>query len=82
MKVGDKVVCVNDLFHSRFTDPFTVGQLNLPKKGQLYTVREAVEATDGSAILLEEIINSKFIYDIGGLREPAFSTERFRKDDK
>ncbi len=77
MKQGDKVICVNGKFESRETDPFTKEQLNLPKNGRVYTVRQKVETDYGFGIRLVEVINSRFYHDQGGLQEPSFDVNRF-----
>lgn len=77
MQVGQKVVCINDVF----THPNTpIHFQNLPKYGVTYTVRELtyVQVNNTHRVLLEEIQNKKvFIEIVMGKVEPAFDAKRF-----
>jgi len=75
-KIGQKVVCVNDIFDKnlpRFTEVFE----QLPKKNKTYTVR----LSECGRILLEEIINPETAINLGPVivfDEPGFDSNRFR----
>ena len=77
MKNGDKVVCVDDNFEDSSDNPFRKVQLNLPRLGQTYTIRKTEKTPYGVVVYLDEVQNSKFFYNVGGLKEPGFSTNRF-----
>ena len=77
-KRGVRVRCVNDHFVTRSTDPIRVTGLSLPKEGQVYTIREAVQAYRGEwGIRFLEIKNPILHHDIGGNQEATFSLDRF-----
>lgn len=69
MKIGDKVLCVND---KKWIYP----QRNHPKAGEVYTIRDI--DTQNHSILLNEIINDKQNFREGYL-EPDFYLWRFIK---
>ena len=80
MNNGDKVVCINDDFAPLFVRVYR----QLPKKGDIYTIREVClrrETIRGSdyatvALLLEELKNDVDPTHKGG-EELAFKQERF-----
>lgn len=75
--VGQKVVCVNDEFNPRAV----IRGTSLPKRGQIYTVREIVVHSLGETIRLREIVNAHGVYlhdDTGEFLEAAFPSFRFR----
>ena len=77
MKVSGGVLCINDSFDlslNRFI-------LFKPQKGQIYTIREVVETSNGVGVLLEEIVN-KPIQFRDCIKEPCFSLTRFRLIDE
>jgi hypothetical protein len=78
-KPGTRVQCVNADFVTRGTDPFSVHDLALPKKGEVYTIRRMVETYEGHppGLLLSEVRNKCYSHSKGGLKEPCFSLERF-----
>ncbi len=78
-KSGVKVRCVDDTFTSRKIDPVSVHDLNLPKEGEFYTIREVVDTYEGHppGLLFVEVINRKYNYKKGGYNEPCFSLNRF-----
>lgn len=79
---GAKVRCVDDYFMPRSTDPFrNNSQLSLPRRDRIYTVRERVETEENDGVLLLEIQNRTFDYDIGGTNEVCFSLDRFELVD-
>ena len=69
--VGQKVVCVDDVF------PFG-SELNCPVNGCVYTIRD-FEYSDGGAngMRLDEIVNEPRAY-VDGFVEVAFFLHRFR----
>jgi hypothetical protein len=77
MEIGQKVVCINDVF----THPNThIHFQNLPKYGVTYTIRELtyVQLNNTHRVLLEEIRNRKIYMEIlMGKVEPAFDAKRF-----
>jgi hypothetical protein len=75
--VGQKVVCVDDYFAPSAVIPGTI----LPKKGDVYTVRELFPYWGWAAIRLHEIHNPPGTYrdeGTGELVEAAFPAFRFR----
>jgi hypothetical protein len=83
MKVGSKVMCVDDSIKP--------GQLmfvghaypNWIKAGKLYTVREILPNDDiVPGIVLEEVINPLiYVHILGREQEPAFRISRFKELD-
>ena len=74
-KVGQKVVCIDDNFDTS-NDDFNNTFRNLPKKDQVYTIREY----DSPAVKLEEISNPLVPIDLAGeviYEEPGFHEKRF-----
>jgi hypothetical protein len=77
MKIGQKIVCVNDVFTHLNT---LIHFQNLPKYGVTYTVRELtyVQTNNTYRVLLEEIHNKKiYIEVLMGKVEPGFDSKRF-----
>lgn len=69
-QLGQKVTCIDDRFSPEAIQLCDV----LPQAGRAYTVR-AIKTTCGeTALLLEEIKNSRKLYG----REPGFWQSRFR----
>jgi len=80
LRIGDKIKCVNGKFHNESTNPFRLGDIQIPKKGSVYTVREVVETNYGTGLRLEEIKNRKFYFqNIKRFEEPIFIVARFKK---
>lgn len=81
MKIGQKVLCVDDSIKTG--ELFTVGKLYKQwiKSGNKYTVREILNNNDiVTGILLEEVYNSPvYIKLIDRVQEPAFRPNRFRE---
>lgn len=76
MKVGDKVVCINDDF-TQHIELFIKVYDVLPRKGQVYTIRRK-EMYDGKIrLLLEEIKNPPFQEGVWKGVEPGFDSKRF-----
>ena len=77
MQIGQKVICINDVFKHPNTP---IHFQNLPKYGVTYTVREFtyVQANNTYRVLLEEIRNKKIYIDLVMAKvEPAFDAKRF-----
>lgn len=74
MKIGEKVICINDSFNPKAVQFFQ----HLPSKGSEYVIREARPANMDSGVLLEEIRNKPIYMDwVKGNLEPAFDPKRF-----
>lgn len=80
MKVGDKVVCINDKirrgaesFHSKYIK-------NWIKEGETYTLRKIDSGgNNGAGVLLKEVTNPiVYVPDLFGKIEPRFGIDRFR----
>lgn len=76
-KVGEKVVCVNDVF-----DPRSVELIpNRPKKDKVYTIRDIryYDLLDKTGVLLMEINNPVNVYSRlhKSFMEPTFGIHRF-----
>lgn len=80
MKVGQEVVCINDVFDTsgNFSEIFQ----QLPKQNKLYIVR----AYECGRVLLQEVVNPRCIFEIGSgveiLDEPGFNENRFKPLDE
>lgn len=75
---GLKVECIDGQFQDTKTNPFLVSDLNLPKERENYIVREVIDTSHGTGILLAEIHNNRYYFDdVKELREPIFSVNRF-----
>jgi hypothetical protein len=75
---GVRVRCTNGTFKRDPDLPFGPEDISLPKKGQVYTIREVVQtAVSRPALRFLEVQNPCFRHTIGGLEEPAFSLSRF-----
>ncbi|MCR4327118.1 MAG: hypothetical protein NUV46_00885 [Nanoarchaeota archaeon] len=78
-KKGLEVKCVDDDFHDEKTNPYRMGDLNLPKEGKTYIIREIVRTSYGDGIRLMGVVNKKYYFeDIKGFEEPIFSVKRFK----
>jgi hypothetical protein len=77
MKIGSKVVCVNDKFDHPNTN--NVYQ-QLPVTQKEYIIRSYKNTPQGPSVLLEEIKNAKIYFDeYMGELEPRFHANRFRQ---
>ena len=80
MKVGQRVICIDD---SKL--PHTIEELNndVPNwvtKGTIYTIREIMDHDFVVSILLSEIYNTpKFFKSVNKVLEPGFKISRFRE---
>lgn len=78
MEKGQKVKCIADKFVDEPTNPFRASELNLPKKGKKYTIRDVIYTDYGTGIRLKEIKNRKYWFDdIAEEQEPIFDADRF-----
>lgn len=81
MKVGQKVMCVNDSVKEGQEAFVAKAYRNWIKKGKLYTIRSIHDNQDiVTGILLEEVVNGAiYIHLIDDWAEPMFSPTRFRE---
>jgi hypothetical protein len=79
MKIGDKIVCVDDNIKSGLLEFVGYAYPNWIKKDKIYTVREILPNDDiVPGILLEEVKNPEiYIHLLGKEQEPAFRLSRF-----
>jgi hypothetical protein len=75
---GTKVICIDEAFSVFIVAPFTLQDLQLPKKNEIYTVR-CIEYSfsGGVGVRLEEIVNQEYPDGFGRLKEILFSLQRF-----
>ena len=79
---GTKVICINDTFSFGEELPDQYKDITLPKYNKKYTVRGLHEHPKGCwGIHLKEIVNDEIDHDVGGLKEPIFSIDRFEVDE-
>lgn len=79
MKVGSKVICVDDSIAN--VEEFKRDFHNWVKKGDEYHIRE-IDDNDGlvTSVLLEEIKNPiRYFKTIGRAKESSFRMDRFRE---
>lgn len=79
MKVGDKIICMDDSYTLSAHVPKEYSDIERPKRGIEYTIREVVDTGYGLAVRLVEIVNKRVRHDVGGVQEPAFMLSRFKK---
>lgn len=74
MKVGSKVVCIDD----KRNGDSTFFQ-NWIESGETYTIRRSEGSIhQGPRVLLDEVVNTPvYVSQLGGKVEPGFSTKRF-----
>ena len=77
MRVGSKILCVDDAHRNEFKG---LAFKQWVTKGKTYTVRELVDNDDiVKGVLLEEVSNPQvYIPVLGRFQEPAFLMDRFR----
>ena len=79
VRVGAKVICIDDYFKEEKGQPCKVKDLILPKKNVTYTVRSVEEAGGGEiGVRLLEVVNKKYRFAVDGEKEPMFSLNRFK----
>ena len=79
MKIGSKVICINDTIDADKIEEIKNDFENWIKKDTVYTIR-AILDNDGivTGVLLEEVYNlPKFFKLLNRYQEPAFATWRF-----
>lgn len=79
MKIGSKVICINDTIDADKIEQIKNDFENWIKKDTVYTIR-AILDNDGivTGVLLEEVYNlPKFFKLLNRYQEPAFATWRF-----
>ena len=78
IKTGIKVECIDDHFVDEATNPFKKAELNLPKVGEMYTVREVIDTSYGIGLRLVEVTNKRYYFNnIRRYEEPIFGENRF-----
>jgi hypothetical protein len=70
---GQKVVCIDDIYKIDKTHPQDYKRIVYPVKNSIYTIRDIVKG----GLKFEEIKNKDIHHDVGGYKEPVFSTSRF-----
>jgi hypothetical protein len=79
MRVGDRVVCVDDAIKPEMLEFVAYAYRRWVTKGKVYTIRAILDNDDiVPGILLEEITNPAiYIHLIDKVQEPAFGMFRF-----
>lgn len=76
MKVGSLVECI---YHF-VPDPMEVGYgIKYPVCGEIYTVRDVIDCSEGIGVVLEEIINPVVPFKTGPDCEMYFTIDAFRE---
>ena len=75
---GDRVRCLQSVARIDVDLPYFLGDLSLPVKGRIYTVRE-IDATPehGDGLRFLELQNRTYEHDQVGEEEPCFSPDMF-----
>ncbi len=76
LKIGSKVVCINDDFSNMPSLYMIIFQW--PVKGRMYTIRDIVTTNNGTSFMLKEIINEVARFPCGAICEISFFNWRFR----
>lgn len=77
--IGCEVDCLDGVFVDDEELPFKANEINKPKEGKSYTVRELIQSGYGVGIRLVEIKNKEYFFtNIRQHQEPIFSLHRFR----
>jgi len=77
--IGQKIKCINSRFKDNPNSPFKISEINIPKLGEKYTVREIVNFSGNTGIRLEEIKNKQYWFKkIGKWEEPFFGAYHFK----
>jgi hypothetical protein len=80
MRVGKRVICVDDSKQPHTVEELSNDVPNWIKKGQKYTVRAIVDLDFVVGLLLEEVSNPiKYFKVVGRSMEPTFRADRFRE---
>lgn len=82
-----EVICINSIFPRDYLEFYQKHNVQIPKKDQIYTIREVVKPSLGgeAGILLEEIKNPlvpvKHHILTSAMMEPSWKISRFAKLD-
>ena len=75
---GDRVRCLQSVERIDIDLPYFLGELSLPVRGRIYTVREIVETpAHGDGLRFLELQNRTYQHDVVGDEEPCFSPDMF-----
>ncbi len=75
---GDRVRCLQSVARNDVDLPYFLGDLSLPVKGRIYTVREIVATPEhGDGLRFLELQNRTYEHDQVGEEEPCFSPDMF-----
>ena len=77
-KPGKSVVCINDDF-SWARKMYSTHKLTFPVRGRCYVVRAYVIGGKKPAIVLQDIVNPRVVYNDGTIHEAGFWDERFER---
>lgn len=81
-KIGDKVICVNDIKQEHTILELSKDMPNWVKLNEQYTIRDILDNDFVVGVLLEEIRNPiKYFRLLNKTQEPAFATWRFKKQE-
>ncbi|MCK9596068.1 hypothetical protein M0R19_02710 [Candidatus Pacearchaeota archaeon] len=77
--IGDKIKCIDNYFKDDPNSPFRISEIELPKRGNYYTVREITgESSIHPGIRLQEIKNKKYYFGkLHRWEEPSFGLHHF-----
>lgn len=80
MKIGSKVICIDDRYAPNTTEELKKDCPNWVKKNEKYVIRQINDLDFVVSVLLEEIRNPlKYFRLTDDVREPAFKISRFRE---
>jgi len=80
MKIGQKVICIDDSYVEGTVEELKKDCPNWVKKGNFYTIRQINDLDFVVSVLLEEIRNPiRYFRLTNDLREPAYKISRFRE---
>jgi len=80
MKIGTKVICIDDSYVEGTAEELKKDCPNWVKKGQTYTIRAIQDWDFVVGLLLEEIKNEpKYFKVVNKFAEPSFASWRFRE---
>jgi len=84
MRIGQKVVCIDDSIKPGKEAFVRNVYKQWIKEGETYTIRDIIDNDDiVTGILLKEVINMPiYIHLIDDIQEPAFRMERFKELDE
>lgn len=84
MRIGQKVVCIDDSIKPGKEEFVRAVYPNWVKKDETYTIRDIRDNNDiVTGIVLKELVNQPiYIHLIEDFQEPAFRMDRFRELDE